>query len=268
MATVRSLTVAISSDSDLTALADAPRLLPSLVDLTLCVRTQDLSAAAWRAAFQALLPQLTALSLDGIKKSLADPWIFAHWWDDSASAVGGEGGSRRQRSDDDERTAPNDLPSTAATPTAVVAAFPLERIQINYASGCHGPLITLVAAHAPNLNDVVITGEAAPGIIDALAAMPHCRSLNMLLHGLTDADVARILRGGMRKSLRNCSVAADAFGDLPTGKPLFSDLAAFNGVVCPKVRKAGVLPCNDCTRSVFPNARWSEEITIPMLPES
>jgi hypothetical protein len=270
MVTVRLLSVAISSDSDLAVLADAPRLLPSLVDLTLCVRTENLSVAAWRSAFQALLPQLTALSLDGGEKSLADPWIFTHWWDQSASAVGGEGGFRRHRSDDDERTTPDDPPATAATPAVIVAAFPLERIQINYASGSHGPLLALVAAHAPNLNDIVITGEAAPGIIDALAAMPRCQSLNILLHGLTDADVARILRGGMRKSLRNCSVADDdAFGDPPTGKPLFSDVAAFDGVVCPNVRKATFLPCNDCTRSVFPNARWSrEEITIPTLPGS
>jgi hypothetical protein len=39
-----------------------------------------------------------------------------------------------------------------------------------------------------------------------------------------------------------------------------SDLAAFDGVVCPKVRKADLLPCNDCTRSVFPNAKWPEDI--------
>jgi hypothetical protein len=101
-------------------------------------------------------------------------------------------------------------------------------------------------------------------MIDAVAAMPRCRSLTLLLAGLTDEDVARILRCGMRDNLRSCRVVGNAFGIVSafgSRKTLLSDLAAFDGVVCPKVRKPSFLPCNDCTRSVFPNARWPEEST-------
>jgi hypothetical protein len=260
MATVRLLSVAITSNSDLGVLAEAPRLLPSLIDLALCMRTENLSAAAWRSALQALLPQLTAFSVDGPDASLADPSIFANWWDHPAS---GDRATRRPRSGDDDRTASDDA-APASAPTAVVATFPLEKLQINFADVCHGPLLSLVAAHAPNLNDVVIAGASKPGMIDALVTMPRCRSLTLFLRGLTDEHIARILRGGMRNSLRNCWVADNAFGFVSTfgsRQTLFSDIAAFDGVVCPKVRKAALLPYNDCTRSVFPNVRWPEEIT-------
>jgi hypothetical protein len=142
-------------------------------------------------------------------------------------------------------------------------AFPLERLKIDYAGMCHGPLLSFLAAHAPCLSDVVITGIAAPSMIDALAAMPRCRALTLLLRGLTDEHVARILRGGMRHTLRGCRVtdnAFDVFSAFGSRKTLLSDVAAFDGVVCPKVRKATFLPDNDCTRRVFPNARWSEVI--------
>jgi hypothetical protein len=256
MATVRLLSVAITSNSDLAALADAPRLLPSLADLKLCVRAETLNGAAWRRAFQALLPQLTAFSLEGADISLANLSIFANFFDRPAD---GKGGSRRPRSGNDDRTGSDD-----AAPAASAPAFPLQRLQILLATVCHGPLLELIAAHAPNLTDVEITGDATPMVTDALAAMPRCRSLTLLLGWLTDAHIARILRGGMRDSLRRCRVVDNAFGIVSaygSRKTVLSDLAAFDGVVCPKVRKAALLPYNDCTRRVFPNAKWSEEIT-------
>jgi hypothetical protein len=243
MATVRLLSVAIASDSDLAALAEAPRLLPSLNDLTLCVRTDTLSPAAWRGALRALLPQLTAFALEGSHASLADPTIFTSFWDHPA---GPEGASRRPLSVDVH-------PPTAAAPAAIIRVFPLETLTIRYTDVCHGPLLSLIATHAPNLNAIVLTGVASPGMADALAAMSRCRSLTLLLRELTDDHIARILRGGMGAGLRSVSLSAR--------NPVFLDVAAFDGVVCPKVRKATFLPYNDCTRSVFPNARWPEEVT-------
>jgi hypothetical protein len=265
MATVRQLSVAIASDRDLAALAATPRLLPSLTDLTLGLHTPIiLNAAAWRGAFQALLSQLTALSLDGwFAASLADPSIFTNWSDHPAGPVNGGGGFRRPRSGSGERlcTAPDGVANAAATPATTLVALPLERLRIGQASGSHGPLFSFLAAHAPNLTDVEIVGDAAPAMIDALAAMPRCRSLTLVLHGLTDEHIARILRSGMRDSLRNCNFTTDSLRGFSAFAPRFMDLAAFDGVVCPKVRKPTHLPCNDCTRSVFPNARWPEETT-------
>jgi hypothetical protein len=260
MATVRMLSVAITSNSDLAALAEAPRLLPSLNDLTLCVYAERLTATAWRGALQALLPQLKAFSLEGSNTSLADPSIFTNFWDGPA----GEGRSRRPHSGNDDRTASDN--DAAPAPTTVVG-IPLERLNIYQIHVCHGPLLSLVAAHAPNLSDVVLEGTATPGMVNAIAAMPRCRSLTLLMRGLTDEHIARILRGEMCDSLRNCCVMDNTFGF--ERKTLLWDFATFDEVVCPKVRKATFLPCNECTRSVFPNARWSrEEITIPTLPGS
>jgi hypothetical protein len=260
MATVRLLSVAITSDCDLMALAEAPRHLPSLADLTMCVRNGRLTATAWRRALHALLPQLTAFSLEGSNTSLADPSIFTNFWDRPA---GPQGGFRRPRAGDDGPPQPSSAPIAVAA-----AAFPLERLKIDDADVGHGPLLSLVAAHAPNLSDLAITGgsgEAAPGLVDALAAMRRCRSLTLLLRELTDEHIARILRGGMCDSLRNCKAQNTAVRGISFGArntvPVFSDLAAFDGVVCPKVRKATFLPRSDCTRSVFPNARWPEDIT-------
>jgi hypothetical protein len=78
----------------------------------------------------------------------------------------------------------------------------LERLNIYQIRVCHGPLLSLVAEHALNLSDVVLEGTATPGMIDALAAMPRCRSLTLLLRGLNDEHIARILRGEMCDSLR------------------------------------------------------------------
>jgi hypothetical protein len=233
MATVRQLSVAIASNRDLAALAAAPRLLPSLTDLTLGLETPiKLKAAAWRGAFQALLPQLTALSLDGwFAASLADPSIFTHWPDHPADPVNNGGGFRRRRSGCDERvcTARDSVANAAATPAPTAGvSLPLERLRIDRASAWHGPLLSFIAAHAPNLNDVVITGEAEPGMIDAVAAMPRCRSLTLLLSGLTDEDIARILRGGMRDNLRNCNFKTDSLGGFSAFAPRFADLAAFD----------------------------------------
>jgi hypothetical protein len=206
--------------------------------LKLCVRADNLSAAAWRGAFQALLPQLTAFSLEGADTSLGGPSIFTNFWDGPAEgAGGGERGFRRPRSGDHDQTASNDVAPAASAPMAVVAAFPLERLQVIIATVCHGPLLSLVAEHASNLNDVVLAGTATPGMIDALAAMPRCRSLSLSLGGLTDEHIARILRGGMRDNLRSCQAVDNAFGMVSTfgsRKTVLSDVAASTELCAPK----------------------------------